>query len=78
MESVESERLRRFIKALLAHDGQGRLQDLVIKQLPGPIAHSLEAVSCTHAFGRRCANKTAAALDEALCHEPALGAAGSD
>lgn len=36
-ENAEREQLRRFFEALLAHDRQGSLQDILFKQFPGPI-----------------------------------------
>ncbi|HEL4266185.1 TPA: hypothetical protein UM524_000931 [Stenotrophomonas maltophilia] len=36
-ENAEREQLRRFFDALLRHDKQGSLQDILFKQFPGPI-----------------------------------------
>lgn len=36
-ENAEREQLRRFFDALLAHDKEGNLQDILFKQFPGPI-----------------------------------------
>lgn len=59
-ENAEREQLRRFFDALLRHDKQGSLQDILFKQFPGPIRTLIGIALSMHASGRHCGNMTAA------------------